>query len=321
MARLAAIVAGLAVIAALALLGYIQARSNRSFDRPLRELSAAMDAQTLSRGEYIVKFAAQCWRCHGAAEAADQGENAPLSGGRALDLSGYGPGWGVLPLGLGVYHAPNITPDADTGIGRWTDGEVVRAMREGISRDGRMLFPIMPYEWLHGLSDQDALAVVAYLRSRPPVRSVVPTGRASLAARGLIAFDLIQPAAAISESVAAPPPGVAVEYGRYLANHVALCSSCHTPRDPQTWQTLAHRPFTGSLFPIPVVEGEESRFALNITSDVERGIGDWNEEEFIRAMREGVTPEGHRLHAAMPRYTHMSMDDLRAIYAYLSQSQ
>lgn len=307
----------LLIIAALALLIYIQVRSNPSDSRPAPELAAPNSAQALSRGEYLVKSVAQCWRCHAAPEAGEPNENAPLSGGRALDLSGLGPGFGLLPLGLGTYIAPNITPDPDSGIGRWTDGEIVRALREGVSRDGHMLFPIMPYQELRGLSDEDALALVAYLRSRPPVRNIVPPRQLSLAARGLIAFEVIQPAAPISGTVTAPPPGPTVEYGSYLANHVALCSACHTPRDPQTWQVHSERLFTGSLFPIPLPGVGLSRYAPNITPDPDRGIGAWSEEEFIRALREGVAPQGRLLDPAMPRYPQMSADDLRAIYRYL----
>lgn len=314
--RLATYLLVLLVIAAFALLIYIQVRSNLSDSRPAPELAAPNSATALSRGTYLVRSVAQCWRCHSAPEAGDPNEDAPLSGGRALDLSGLGPGFGLLPLGLGTYIAPNITPDPDTGIGRWTDGQIVRALREGISRDGHRLFPIMPYQELHGLSDEDALAIVAYLRSRPPVRNIVPPRQLSLAARGLIAFEIISPAAPISGTVA-PPPGPTAAYGGYLANHVALCSACHTPRDPQTWQALSERPFTGSLFPIPLPGARSSLYAPNITADPDRGIGAWSEEAFVRALREGVAPQGRLLDPAMPRYPQMSADDLRAIYLYL----
>ncbi len=307
----------LLIIAALALLIYIQVRSNYSDSRPAPELAAPNSAQALSRGEYLVKSVAQCWRCHAAPEAGEPNENAPLSGGGAIDLSSLGPGFGFLPLGLGTYLAPNITPDPDTGIGRWTDGEIVRALREGISRDGHMLFPIMPYQELRGLSDEDALAIVAYLRSRPPVRNLVPPRQLSLAARGLIAFEVIRPAAPISGPVTAPPPGPTPAYGGYLANHVALCSACHTPRDPQTWQALSERPFSGSLFPIPLAGARPTTYAPNITADPDQGIGAWSEGDFIRALREGVTPQGRLLDPAMPRYPQMNADDLRAIYLYL----
>lgn len=333
--RLIAYLIGLAVILALVLLVFVQVRWHPTYNRPVLDLTAPGEAQVVSRGEYIVKYAAQCWQCHGAPEAVDQRENAPLSGGRTIDLSTLGPGYGTFPMGLGTYTVPNITPDPDTGIGRWTDGEVVRALREGIGRDGHMLFPIMPYEWLHSLSDEDALAVVAYLRSRPPVRNLPPPSRPSLAARALLAFDVIQPQAPISGTVPAPPPGPTAAYGGYLANQVAMCSACHTPRDPQTWQPLLDRPFAGSLFPIPVpspppplppglegggAEGEGGPlYAPNLTPDPEAGIGRWSEADFIRAMRQGVTPEGRTLRPAMPWpwYAQMSDDDLRAIYLYL----
>ena len=74
----------------------------------------------------------------------------------------------------GTLVASNITPDPDTGLGKWTDGEIIRAIREGVDRDGNALFPIMPYSHFRNMSEEDAQAIVAYLRSLPPLGPAAP---------------------------------------------------------------------------------------------------------------------------------------------------
>ena len=88
------------------------------------------------------------------------------AGGREFDMTNIGP-----PGGFGYVYAANITPDPETGIGNWSDGELVRALREGLDPDGYQIFPIMETEWWSGLSDDDTLALVAYMRSLQPVRN------------------------------------------------------------------------------------------------------------------------------------------------------
>ncbi|MGH7468336.1 MAG: c-type cytochrome [Longimicrobiales bacterium] len=109
----------------------------------------------VARGAYIVRSVAVCGHCH----AADPHKNpdGPPSGGLAFR------NWRV-----GTARAANITSDAETGIGDWSEAQLVRAMRNGAHKDGHVLIPIMPYEWFHEMSDRDAMAVARYLKSQPP---------------------------------------------------------------------------------------------------------------------------------------------------------
>jgi len=125
---------------------------------PLPQLSTSTAGDTaglVQRGEYLVRNVSVCGHCH-AADPRDP--DGPLAGGLAFR------NWR-----LGTIYAANLTPDRETGIGAWSEAELVRAIRNGQDREGHLLAPVMPYEWLSSLSDRDALAIAAYLKSQPPV--------------------------------------------------------------------------------------------------------------------------------------------------------
>ncbi|MBW3533901.1 MAG: cytochrome c [Gemmatimonadetes bacterium] len=257
-------------------------------------------AGLVERGAYIVRDVSVCGHCHAADPEMDP--DGPLSGGMAFN------GWRT-----GTIRAANITPDVATGIGDWSDAEVVRALRTGVHRDGRILLPIMPYFWFNGMSDRDALAVARYLRSRPPVEHGVENDP-SLFYR-ILGEAFVSPEPPVEGPQRAPPAGPTAEYGAYLATRVALCADCHTPREGirQTWDT--DRLFAGADDP---PSGFPAR-PDNLTPDSATGIGDWSEEDFLRTLDTGVNPAGDTLHPFMPwrQVRRMRQDDLRAIYRYL----
>jgi mono/diheme cytochrome c family protein len=267
---------------------------------PLPQLSTSTVGDTaglVQRGEYLVRSVSVCGHCH----AADpRNPDGPLSGGLAFT------NWR-----LGTIHAANLTPDAATGLGNWSEAEIVRAVRNGQDRAGHLLAPVMPYEWLSGLSDRDALAMAAYLKSQPPVAHPLKN-RPDLVfnvAKALI----LHPAR--TEGGTAPPRGPTAEYGRYLADHVGLCADCHTPRGGLQQAPDKHRLYAGDATPPRGFPANPS----NLTPDAETGIGRWREDDFLRTLRTGVDPAGNRLHPFMPwrEYRRMTDDDLRAIYRYL----
>jgi mono/diheme cytochrome c family protein len=245
-----------------------------------------------------VRNQAVCGHCHA---AQPQNTDGPLSGGFAF-----------RDWRLGTVRAANITPDAETGIGGWTDAEVVRAMRTGEGLDGQILAPVMPYEWFHEMSDRDALAVVRYLKSQKPVRHAVrnSTNLFFAVAQVLVLKPITNP-----EHIKNVHRGPTAEYGRYLANHVALCADCHTPRHGLMNTPDRDLLFAGTAHP---PKGFPANPA-NITPDSATGIGRWSEQDFLRTLRTGVDPEGDSLHAFMPwrQFRRMTDDDLRAIYRYL----
>lgn len=264
----------------------------------LPAMSTDDDAALRTRGETIVRNAAVCGGCH----AADPKQNpdGPLSGGREFK------DWRI-----GVARAANLTPDAATGLGTWSDAEIVRSLRNGQRKDGRLLAPVMPYEWFHGMSDDDALAVARYLRSQVPVQNAVKQSPSIWFKLGKLLF--LRPKSAAS--VTAPPRGVTPEYGGYLAQHVALCADCHTPRTGIRQAPDKSRLFAGDATP---PKGFPQNPA-NLTPDDETGIGAWTEEDFLKTLHTGVSKRGFTLSPFMPwrQVQRMSDDDLRAIYRYL----
>ncbi|HEX2188535.1 MAG TPA: hypothetical protein VHG51_06525, partial [Longimicrobiaceae bacterium] len=269
-------------------------------DVPLPDLAPSAVGDTaglVARGEYLVRTAAVCGHCH-AADPRDP--DGPLSGGLAFR------NWR-----LGTVRAANLTPDVATGLGAWTEAEIVRAIRAGEDREGRVLAPVMPYAWLHGMGDRDALAVARYLKSLEPVRNEV-RNRPSLVYRAARLLFL-GPVEARREP--APPRAPTAEYGRYLAVHVSLCADCHTPRGGIRSGPDRDRLFAGDASP----PGGFPARPANLTPDTATGIGGWSEEEFLRTLRTGVNPAGDTLHPFMPwrEYRRMTDADLRAIYRYL----
>ncbi len=299
---------GLLVIVVIGAVVYIQLTWDNLYDRSVPQVTAPTTAEAVARGEYIFKYTAICWMCHGSGEDI----NAAPAGGFEFDLRKVGP-----PGGFGVFYASNLTPDSETGLGAWSDGEIFRALREGLSRDGRVL-QLMPFEWYTGMSDEDLLSIVAYLKSLPPVHNPVPTNRLNFVPKALLAFKVIKPQTPVTEPIIAPAEGPTVEYGQYLSSHLSSCAECHTPRNLQTGQFYMDRPFTGQS-----IRFEEEGVAVtppNLTPDRETGIGTWSEEQFLTAIRTGVRPNGTVI---MPMimpwliYKDLSDDDLRAIYRYL----
>jgi mono/diheme cytochrome c family protein len=253
-------------------------------------------ANLVARGEYIVRNVAACGGCHGADNAPD----GPLSGGAEFK------DWR-----LGTIRASNLTSDAQTGLGAWSDGEIVRAMRNGTARDGRLLAPVMPYRWLHDMSDADAFAVARYLKSLPPTRHEVKQDPN-------FAFKMARSTflGPINDETPKPPPrGVTVEYGGYLARHVGLCADCHTRRSGLTSSPDMTELFAGDAHPSKDFPANPS----NLTPDTLTGIGRWSEADFIGTIRTGVNPRGDSLSTFMPwpQNRRMTDDDLRAIYVYL----
>jgi mono/diheme cytochrome c family protein len=229
--------------------------------RPVRAAEPTPDL--VARGKYVFGTAGGC-ACHTTPEGA--GLNA---GGTKFDLSFFG-----------VVYVPNITPDTETGIGKWTDAQVINAIRRGERPDGSKLFPIHPYKYLSNIADDEIEALVAYLRSVKPVQSAVP-------ARSL---KIPVPARTLTTAVKiAPREGLA--RGAYLAGGAGHCAECHTPRrfDASTDDTkfLAGGP------------GPERSLAANITPHDETGIGRWTEAQIARFLRTGVKPSGQEAYSLM----------------------
>ncbi len=253
-------------------------------------------AASAARGEAIVRNVAVCGQCH--AEDPRQPDG-PLSGGKQFR------DWRI-----GVARGSNLTSDRETGLGHWSEAEIVRAIRNGLSKEGELLSPVMPYEWFHEMSDDDAFAVARYLKSLPPVRNDVKQSPNLVFKLGAL---FLGPKPAIS--VSAPPRRATAEYGGYLAKHVALCAECHTPRAGLLQKPDVSRLFAGVSDP----PSDFPKKPSNLTPDAETGIGRWSEDDYLQTIRSGRDPSGRSLHPFMPwrELRRMPDDDLRAIYRYL----
>ncbi|HYM09364.1 MAG TPA: cytochrome c [Bryobacterales bacterium] len=264
----------------------------------------------LERGKHIVEIVSDCFGCHAQRDLTRF--DAPVI--RGTEGSGIGP----MPLkGLpGDIEVPNITPDKETGIGTWTDGEIIRAIREGVDKDGRTLFPMMPYPSYRFMSDEDVYSVVAYLRSLPPIRKQHPQTKVDFPVN-----LFIKSAPAPAGHVPEPNRGDKLAYGKYLAT-IADCEECHTQE--VKGQRVAGKEFAGGrLFETP---GGASVYTANITPEKDTGIGVWTEQRFIQKMRsylpyaEGESPKvGPESFTLMPwlNLCRLSDEELSAIYAYL----
>jgi len=265
--------------------------------RPVTDRKFEATPARLERGKYLVESRMGCIECH-----------TPRQPDVEPSVFTGKPGSGGVFLEDGDFRvvAPNITPDPDTGIGRWTDDEIARAIREGIAKDGHALFPIMPYEEFRRTSDEDLASIVVYIRSLQPVRSSLPANKIPFPLSRLI-NAAPQP---VNRAVPEPDMNDPVKRGEYIA-HLS-CVGCHTPN--QHGKALPGMEFAGGQRFTP------SLASANITPDPS-GITYYDEKLFIDVMRTGKV-KVRQLHV-MPWwvFAKMTEDDLMAIYAYLRTVQ
>ena len=236
-----------------------------------------------TRGAYIFAAAAGCG-CHIT-------QAGFLAGGQKFDL---GP--------AGVVYSRNITSDPETGIGNWTEADIVTAVRTGKRPDGTQLFPVMPYMNFSGMADQDAYDLAAFIKTAPPIKNQVPPRDIKVP---------IPPFSPPPAPATAPTEGVA--RGEYLVKSVADCSGFHTPTDAQGAPDMTK--FLAGGF----VEGEVT---ANITPDKETGIGNWTEEQIANLLKTGQRPDGSSVTGLMALvvnggFSQLTDADRAAIAAYL----
>jgi hypothetical protein len=264
------------------------------------QLSVAGTPEQVERGRYLAHHVTVCIDCHSPRDWSR------FSAPPAPDRLGQG-GEGLnRDVGFpGEIHPPNITT-----LGEWTDGEIVRAMTSGLSRDGRPLFPFMPYGIYAALSQQDAEALVAYLRTLPAAPTEpMPTELdfpLNLIVRTMPKQATLQ--------ASTPQPGES-GYGRYLTT-IAGCQFCHSPQGEPDGELACAGGHEFALASGKVV-------SPNITPHEVTGIGGWTKEAFVarfRAFANGAPPTGPQdPNTVMPwtMYAGMTDEDLGAIYDYL----
>jgi mono/diheme cytochrome c family protein len=241
------------------------------------------DAASVARGEHLVRSVAICVGCHG--------DN--LAGKVLINQPSFA-----------VIYALNLTPGEGGAGAEFKDADFVRAIRHGVDPDGRAL-TVMPAQNFYSMSDADLGAVIAYLRTLPPVNNQLPDPKLGILARVLLATGMIKekdifPVEQIDHATrpAMPEAGVTKEYGDYLVR-VGGCHDCHGEN------------YAGGVDPnVPL--------GANITPGGD--LGKWDEATFMRVIRSGTTPAGRRLSGEMPwaRYSGMTDDELKAVWLSLA---
>jgi len=255
---------------------------------------ATASAQTpLERGKYLMNSIVACGNCHTPQTPQGPVPGKELAGGTRFEE------------GFGVAYAPNITPDPETGIGKWSDGDIIKAIREGKRPDGTTIGPPMPIVLYRGMSDADVQAVVAYMRATPPVVNKV--------AKSEYKIPLLPAYGPPITGVSAPPSTDKVAYGAYLAGPLGHCIECHSAPGANGAPDFANALGAGGMHfhgPWGVA------IARNITPT---NLKDWSDGDIKKAITTGVRPDGERLKPPMAYgyYKNIAADDLDAMVAYL----
>jgi len=262
-----------------------------------QNISVATAETLLERGTYLMKSIVACGNCHT--------PQTPKGPDQSKELAGQ---FLMEEKGVFTAFAPNITPDKDTGIGHWTDQQIIDAVREGKRPDGTIIGPPMPIGLYRDLSDRDIKAIVAYLRQVKPVRNLVK--------KSTYYVPLPPSYGPPIDSVADVPRSNKVAYGAYLAGPAGHCIECHTPL------VKGHPDFKNQL------GAGGNRFTgpwgLSVSSNITPhgdGILHYKNAELSTIIRKGIRPDGSRLLPPMgvAYYSNITDDDISAIIAYLRQ--
>jgi cytochrome c553 len=302
--RVLLVLAALIALAVLLIVGKFYVLSPNA--RAATEVKAPSTPEAIERGRYFAHHVAVCMGCHSQVDEAQPGE--PIVDGR----TGSGREFPEIPGFPGRIRAPNLTPDKETGIGNATDGEILRAMREGIGRDGHVLFPMMPYRtYAKSLSDADALAIIAYLRSLKPIKNAIAKMTVDFP---VSMFIRAVPAPVTSSPPAPPPASDQLARGQWLLT-VGNCHDCHDSFDERREPIAGKELAGGAEFPIP---GKGTLYVPNITSDKATGIGAYTDEDLMRVLNEGIGKSGRKLYGMpWPYYGGLVDEDKRALIAAL----
>jgi mono/diheme cytochrome c family protein len=252
-------------------------------------------ASLVERGAYLAR-AADCVVCH------------TSEGGKQ-----YAGGLG-FKLPFGSLYSTNITPDKDTGIGNYSDKDFLNAVHRGTRRDGARLYPAMPFTSYTYISDADALAIKAYLFSLPPEHAVAPANTLIFPFNQRWAMNfwsaLFNPDTRFEPDTSRSPEW---NRGAYLAEALAHCGECHTPRN-LAFALNNRRKFAGAL--------TAGWRAFNISSDKTNGVGAWSDEDLVAYLSNGHatghgTAAGPMGEAVDESFSQLAPEDIHAVVAYL----
>jgi mono/diheme cytochrome c family protein len=250
---------------------------------------------TVERGRYLT-LAADCGACHD-----DPSEDRPFAGGRPV------------PTPFGTVLAANITPDAETGIGTWTDAQFDAAVRQGIRADGKRLFPAMPYPYFAALTRDDVLAIRAYLKTIAPVHQRVMTDRLPFPFRERVAMRVWN-ALYFHTTEFTPDPSKSDSWNRgaYLVRSAGHCGACHTPKGALGGNKQGQKLRGYTL---------QGWFAPDLTAGAVRGIGNWSAQDIVEYLKKGhnrfAAASGPMAEVVTDSTSRLTDSDLTTIAIYL----
>jgi mono/diheme cytochrome c family protein len=262
-------------------------------------LGHAADSAAVERGRIVFHQAGGCG-CHSDLEHGGR----PLAGGRPIKSP------------FGTFYGTNITPDPETGIGKWSEKDFVRAMTQGEAPNGSSYFPVFPYGSFTRMNDRDLSDLWAYLRAQPPARKA--NRRHEI--RRPFGWRFLLPVwkwLYFEPGAFRPDPARSVQWNRgaYLVNGPGHCAECHTPRG---WLGGARSDMAlaGSE------SGPEGELAPNITPDPTTGIGEWRVQDVVWLLQTGLEPDGDSVQGLMAEaiehgYKNLAEKDLESIAVYL----
>ena len=257
-------------------------------------LHSALSETLLERGDYLVNAVMACDGCH---------TTRPAPGAAPARLAGGPQTWDTPWY---TVKGTNITPDKETGIGAWSDDEIKRLMRDGIRPNGTPVATQMPFLFYKIMTPRDLDAVVAYIKTVPPVRREIPppTYKAELAVELVPGAEKPIDEASLNDKV---------KRGFYLAN-LAHCMECHSKGADDRLNFTSGWGKGGHVHTTPA--GPVT--AVNISQHKTKGIGAWTDEQIKRALTHGVRPDGTQLKVPMgARFAKMKEDDIDAIVAWV----
>ena len=281
--------------------GYFSVAGLPSFDPPqIQQLTVEPTPERIAQGGKIASMV--CASCH-------TGDDGKLSGKLVGDI----------PKDFGTIYSKNITQDPEIGIGKWTDGEIYHFLRTGIRKDGSFAPAYMPKFPL--MSDEDVKAIIAWLRSNAPAvqpsRREPPPTEPSLLTK-ILSRTILGPYELPKKPIPEPDTSNAVEWGKYMANNVYGCFSCHSA-DFKTNNDLDPEKSEGYYGGGNKLLNLEAQIVLsaNITPDKETGIGNYTEAQFIETVKYGRNPDGTMVRYPMQPHAGMSDAEISAIFNFL----
>lgn len=311
--RTLAILAGVLFLAISAAGLYVLNTWDRTWSVPMPDLHASTDPDVIKRGEYLAFGPAHCVECH--VSSAEEYDKALETGARPA-LKG---GMRFAAPPLGAIYSRNITPDKETGIGRYSDAQLARMLRYSVRPDGHASIQLlMPYG---NMADADIVAIISYLRAQPAVSHVVPENEWTIIGKVVKSFaPVFKPRTNVQFDAESPAPAATKERGEYLARNVANCVACHTERDPISFAPVRPEFAGGNEMEPAEREGADKATWFrtpNLTPSHGSALSKFPDRETFIARFQ----RGGRQYAGSPMpwesFGTMSNEDLGALYEFL----